>query len=60
TVDRQVVYGVFASYGIARPAEITLTFEVQNVGDARVFDFFGVQRPGRSYFLKLSGELEAR
>ncbi|MEM1044337.1 MAG: carboxypeptidase-like regulatory domain-containing protein, partial [Bacteroidota bacterium] len=31
-----------------------LTGEVQNVTDATVFDFFGVQRPGRAVYLKLT------
>jgi hypothetical protein len=29
---------------------------VQNLTDARAFDFFGVQRPGRSIFAKLTVE----
>ncbi|PTL84462.1 TonB-dependent siderophore myxochelin receptor MxcH [Vitiosangium sp. GDMCC 1.1324] len=29
-----------------------LTAEVENLGDARNYDFFGVQRPGRSFWLK--------
>jgi hypothetical protein len=36
---------------------VTSTFEVQNVTDARVYDLFGVQRPGRAFFIKLTGEL---
>ena len=31
-----------------------VTAEVQNVFDARAFDFFGVQRPGRAFYLKLT------
>ena len=31
-----------------------LTFEMQNVSNARVFDFFGVQRPGRNYSVKIT------
>ncbi|MEM9834271.1 MAG: carboxypeptidase-like regulatory domain-containing protein [Bacteroidota bacterium] len=29
-----------------------LTFEVQNLTDAKIFDFFGVQRPGRAIYIK--------
>ena len=29
-----------------------LTLEVQNLANAKVFDFFGVQRPGRAFFIK--------
>ena len=32
--------------------QTALTLEVQNLTDAKVFDFFGVQRPGRAFFLK--------
>jgi len=32
------------------------TFEVQNLGDAKAFDFYGVQRPGRSFFWKTTLE----
>ncbi|MEM8893110.1 MAG: carboxypeptidase-like regulatory domain-containing protein [Bacteroidota bacterium] len=34
-----------------------LTFESQNFTDARVFDFFGVQRPGRAFYFKISMQL---
>ena len=29
-----------------------LTLEIQNLTDAKVFDLFGVQRPGRAFYLK--------
>ena len=31
-----------------------ITAEVQNLTDERVFDFLGVQRPGRAFFLKVT------
>ncbi|MEM8895309.1 MAG: TonB-dependent receptor, partial [Bacteroidota bacterium] len=31
---------------------LALTLEVQNLTDAKVFDLFGVQRPGREYYFK--------
>jgi outer membrane receptor protein involved in Fe transport len=34
--------------------DVTTTFEVQNLSNARVFDYYGAQRPGRSIFLKVS------
>ncbi|HTU61029.1 MAG TPA: ligand-gated channel protein, partial [Polyangiales bacterium] len=34
-----------------------LTAELQNITDARLFDMFGVQRPGRAFFAKLSAQL---
>lgn len=32
----------------------SITLEVRNLADAKVFDFFGVQRPGRAVFVKLT------
>lgn len=34
----------------------TITFELQNLADAAVFDNFGIQRPGRSVALKLTSD----
>ena len=34
----------------------TWTAEIQNLTDAKVFDFFGVQRPGRAFFVKVTAE----
>jgi len=36
---------------------LTTTAEVQNLTDARVFDFFGVQRPGRAFYLEVTEEI---
>jgi outer membrane receptor protein involved in Fe transport len=35
-------------------ARTTATLEIQNVTDARVYDNFGVQRPGRAFYAKLA------
>ncbi len=35
----------------------TLSIDLRNVTDARIFDFFGVQRPGRAVFAKLTFDL---
>jgi vitamin B12 transporter len=32
------------------------TAEIQNLTDARTFDYFGVQRPGRAFFAKVTAE----
>ena len=39
------------------PYRGSATLEIDNVTDAKVFDNFGVQRPGRAFYLKLTGEL---
>jgi TonB family protein len=56
-VDAQLVHGISLSYRIEGPATVSTTLDVQNLTDARVYDFFGVQRPGRSFFLKVTAEL---
>jgi outer membrane receptor protein involved in Fe transport len=35
----------------------SITFEIDNLANARLYDSFGAQRPGRAYFLKLTGDL---
>ncbi|MEM8894917.1 MAG: TonB-dependent receptor [Bacteroidota bacterium] len=32
--------------------KLSLTAEIQNISNAKVFDFFGVQRPGRAFYFK--------
>lgn len=57
-VASQVVHGLGVSYLFSsRSLDYSVTFEVQNLTDERLFDYFGVQRPGRSVSLKLTGEL---
>lgn len=36
---------------------LTATAEVRNLTNAQVFDFFGVQRPGRAFYIKLTKTL---
>ncbi|MBK7973961.1 MAG: TonB-dependent receptor [Deltaproteobacteria bacterium] len=37
--------------------DASLSFEVQNLTDERAYDFFGVERPGRSFALKVTAWL---
>ncbi|HYI00037.1 TonB-dependent siderophore myxochelin receptor MxcH [Hyalangium sp.] len=57
-VPTQFLQSVALTY-VTRPSQTTLswTVDVQNLTDARAFDFFGVQRPGRSIFAKLTVDL---
>jgi vitamin B12 transporter len=58
TVDTMLTHTLGASWTVARDAvRATSTFEIDNVTDAKVFDNFGVQRPGRAFYLKASAEL---
>ena len=34
----------------------SITMELQNITNEKVFDFFGVQRPGRAFFVKLTAQ----
>jgi hypothetical protein len=57
-VDAQVTHGAGVSYSVDRYVmRGSVTFEVDNFTDAKVFDNFGVQRPGRAFYLKLTGDI---
>ena len=57
-VDAQVTQTLGITYSLRGDAGfVASTLELQNLTDAKVFDFFGVQRPGRAIYLKVSGEL---
>ena len=57
SVDSQLSHSLAATFLFERGrAFYTLTAEVQNLTDEKVFDFFGVQKPGRGFFLKATAE----
>jgi outer membrane cobalamin receptor len=37
--------------------QVTLTGEVENLTDAMLYDVFGEQRPGRAFYVKLTGQI---
>lgn len=55
-VPSQLVHTVLI--GASRPGRplVTATAELHNLTDARAYDFFGVERPGRAFFFKLTAE----
>ncbi|WP_083968694.1 TonB-dependent siderophore myxochelin receptor MxcH [Hyalangium minutum] len=57
-VPSQFLHSLALTY-VARASRTTMswTLDVQNLTDARAFDFFGVQRPGRSVFAKFTVDL---
>jgi vitamin B12 transporter len=58
SVDAQVTHAAGVSWSVVGyPYRSTATFEVDNLTDAKVFDNFGVQRPGRAFYLKVTAEL---
>ncbi|WXA85980.1 TonB-dependent siderophore myxochelin receptor MxcH [Pendulispora rubella] len=57
-IDAQVTHAVGVTYWLHTDlTTLSTSFEVQNLTDAKVFDFFGVQRPGRAYFVKVTADL---
>jgi vitamin B12 transporter len=52
THDAGVTWSVKNSF-----ARVASTFEIDNFTDAKVYDEFGLQRPGRAFYVKVSGEL---
>jgi len=56
-IPTQVVVGATLSYGThSRTGRITATLEVTNITDARAYDAFGVERPGRAAHARLAIE----
>lgn len=51
-VASQLVHNAIVTYALDGPVASSLSLEVSNLTDARVFDFFGVQKPGRAFSLK--------
>lgn len=59
TVPDQLTHGLALTYlrqhgPEPRSSTLATTLEVQNLTNAKVFDFYGVQRPGRSVFVKIA------
>lgn len=54
-VPMQLSHALALTWAVAAErARVATSVEVQNLTDARLYDFFGVQRPGRSVFGKVS------
>jgi vitamin B12 transporter len=58
TTPRQFTHDVTISYLVRGNGRLLSTaLEVQNLTDERVFDFYGVERPGRAFYAKVTAEL---
>ena len=58
TVDAQLTHGVSLTYVTRRdPTRLSFSLDGSNITDAKVYDFFGVQRPGRAFYAKVTAEL---
>jgi vitamin B12 transporter len=57
-IDAQLVHSIALTYAINTGERlISHALEVQNLSDARVYDYFGAQRPSRAVYYKLVLEL---
>lgn len=57
-VDTQVSHSLGITWLVNREAvQLANTLEVDNLTNADLYDNFGVQRPGRAIYLKVSGEI---
>jgi len=56
-IPAQVSHSLGLSYTTRLRMNVTTTLEVDNLTDAKLYDYFGVQRPGRSFALKVTGNL---
>jgi len=54
----QMTHSVGVTWLVSKElAHLTLTLEIDNVTDAKLFDFFGAQRAGRAFYAKVTGDL---
>jgi outer membrane cobalamin receptor len=57
-VDPQFVHSAGLTYAVRGTRnQISGTLEVQNLTDENVYDYFGIQKPGRAVYLKMTTEL---
>lgn len=56
-IPSQLLHSVVLTYVVRRDSTtLSWTLDVQNLTDSPAYDFYGVQRPGRSFFAKLTVE----
>lgn len=58
-IDPQLVHSLGVSYLVRSRAasSLSVSVDLQNISDARVFDAYGVERPGRAIYFKTTAEL---
>ena len=58
TIETQLTHAAGLTWTIDRyPARGSATLEADNLTDAKAFDNYGVQRPGRAFYLKLTADI---
>jgi hypothetical protein len=57
-VDAQVTHSAGVTWSWSESfGRVTTSAEVDNLTGAKVFDNFGVERPGRAFYFKIAGEI---
>jgi len=57
-IAAQFVHTVGVGYVVKGPrTTLSTSFDIENVTDEKVYDFFGVQRPGRAFYFKTMVDL---
>ena len=57
-IPSQLLHSLALTYVLRNgPTTLSWTLDAQNLTDARAFDFYGVQRPGRTFAAKVVAEL---
>ena len=60
TVDSQLIHAAGLTYRVRSDVlDLSFTGEWQNLTDEAAFDFFGVQRPGRAFFFRMTASFDA-
>ncbi len=54
TVPAQLTHTLSLSYTLREQTRASFAFDIDNLGNARVFDVYGVQRPGRAFYGKVT------
>lgn len=54
TVPAQLTHALSLSYTVRAKSRASFAFDIDNLTNARVFDVYGVQRPGRAFYGKVT------
>ena len=56
-VDSQLVHSLAVTYVLRGATSVSSSFEVQNLTDEKVYDVYGVQKPGRAFYVKITFDM---
>ena len=57
TIASQLIHSFALTYVLHGPRTVSGTFEIDNFTDAKAYDVFGIQKPGRACFIKTTVDL---